>query len=148
MKIIYSIIIIFVFGSNAYSKDKYFGAPNKITDWRISCSVDKGSIISNYPNYIFKTSKNYCQGGTYNQRAEIITRKLFPYQQKPNMTFKRYLPFKIIVTTFIQKNLTFSRYMTADMVVPLHLKSVFNQMGYHVYMQITKPVLESNVREM
>ncbi len=42
MKFIYSIIIIFVFSSNAYAKQKYFDAPNQITDWRINCSVDKG----------------------------------------------------------------------------------------------------------
>ena len=94
MKIIYSIIIIFVFGSNAFSKDKYFGAPNKITDWRISCSVDKGSIISNYPNYIFKTSKNYCQGGTYNQRAEIITRKALSLSTKAKYDFQTIFTFQ------------------------------------------------------
>ena len=88
MKIIYSIIIIFIFGSNAYAMDKYFGAPNKITDWRISCSVDKGSIVDNYPNYIFKTSKNRCSGGTYNQRAEIATRKAITLSTKAKYNFQ------------------------------------------------------------
>ena len=78
MKIIYLLIMIFIFGSNAFAKQKYFGAPNKISDWSISCTVDKGSIIDNYPNYIFKTSKNYCKGGVYNQRAEIETDKALP----------------------------------------------------------------------
>ena len=76
MKFIYSIITIFVFSNNAYAMEKYFGTPNKISDWSISCSVDKGSIIDNYPNYIFKTSKNYCKGGVYNQRAEITRNTL------------------------------------------------------------------------
>ena len=47
----------------------------KITDWRINCSFDKDKIINNYPSYIFKTSKNYCKGGTFHQRAEIRTKK-------------------------------------------------------------------------
>jgi hypothetical protein len=88
MKIIYSVIIIFVFGSNAYAMDKYFGAPKKITDWRISCSVDEGSITDNYPNYIFKTSKNGCSSGTYNQRAEITTRKAITLSTKAKYNFQ------------------------------------------------------------
>ena len=88
MKIIHSIIIIFVFGSNAYAMDKYFGAPKKITDWIISCGVDKGSLIDNYPSYIFKTSKNYCSGGTYNQRAEIYTRKAITLSTKAKYNFQ------------------------------------------------------------
>ena len=88
MKIIYSIIIIIVFGNNAYAMDKYFGAPKKITDWRISCSVDKGSITDKYPNYIFKTSKNGCSGGTYSQRAEISTRKAITLSTKAKYNFQ------------------------------------------------------------
>ncbi len=88
MKIVYSIIIIFIFGSNAYAMDKYYGAPNKITDWKISCGVDKGSLIDNYPSYIFKTSKNYCSGGTYNQRAEIYTRKAITLSTKVKYNFQ------------------------------------------------------------
>ena len=76
MKVIY-ILLFFtsLICSNVQAKQKYFGAPNQITDWIISCTVDKGSIVDNYPNYIFKTSKNRCSVGTYNQRAEITTRK-------------------------------------------------------------------------
>ena len=88
MKIIYLVIIIFIFGSNSYAKDKYFGAPNKITDWRISCSVDKGSIVGNYPNYIFKTSKNNCKGGVYNQRAEITMEKALSLSTKAKYNFQ------------------------------------------------------------
>ena len=74
MKFFCSIIIIFVFSSYAYAMEKYFGSPNQITDWVISCTVDKGSIVDNYPNYIFKTSKNKCSGDkTYKQRAEIVS---------------------------------------------------------------------------
>ena len=69
MKILYTIFIILIFGSNSYAMDKYFGSPSKIADWKISCSVDKGSIIDNYPSYVFKTSKNRCSGGTYTQRV-------------------------------------------------------------------------------
>ena len=78
MKIIYLVIIIFIFGSNAFAKQKYFRAPNNISDCTFSCSPDKGSIIDNYPSYVFKTSKNnknVCKGGIYNQRAEITMEK-------------------------------------------------------------------------
>ena len=88
MKILYTIFIIFVFGSNSYAMDKYFGSPSKIADWRISCSVDKGSIIDNYPSYVFKTSKNRCSGGTYSQRAEITTRKAITLSTKAKYNFQ------------------------------------------------------------
>jgi hypothetical protein len=89
MKSIYSIIIIIVFSSNAYAKQKYFGAPNQITDWIISCTVDKGSIVDNYPNYIFKTSKNKCSGDkTYKQRAEIVSKKALPLSSKVAYDFQ------------------------------------------------------------
>ena len=89
MKSIYSIIIIIVFSSNAYAKQKYFGAPSQITDWIISCTVDKGSIVDNYPNYIFKTSKNKCSGDkTYKQRAEIVSKKALPLSSKVAYDFQ------------------------------------------------------------
>ena len=89
MKFIYSIIIIFVFSSNVYAKQKYFGAPNQITDWKISCTVDKGSIIDNYPNYFFKTSNNRCSGDkTYKQRAEIVSGKALPLSTKVAYDFQ------------------------------------------------------------
>ena len=94
MKFIYSIITIFVFSNNAYAMEKYFGTPNKISDWSISCSVDKGSIIDNYPNYIFKTSKNYCKGGVYNQRAEIETDKALPVSTEVAYDFQSRFTFK------------------------------------------------------
>ena len=103
MKIIYLVIIIFIFGSDSYAMDKYFGAPNKITDWRISCSVDKGSIIDNYPNYIFKTSKNRCSGGTYNQRAEITTRKAITLSTKAKYNFQSIFSIKDNKQDFIEK---------------------------------------------
>ena len=75
MKILYTIFIIFVFGSNSYAMDKYFGSHSKIADWRISGSVDKGSIIDNYPSYVVKTSTNRCSCGTNTQREDSTTRK-------------------------------------------------------------------------
>ena len=44
--------------------------------WDVSCSVNKGSITQNEDILIFKTSENLCPGGTFNQRAEINTKKL------------------------------------------------------------------------
>jgi hypothetical protein len=69
--------------------EKYFGVPNQITDWVISCTVDKGSIVDNYPNYIFKTSKNKCSGDkTYKQRAEIVSKKALPLSSKVAYDFQ------------------------------------------------------------
>lgn len=39
--------------------------------WKTSCSVDPGSIVRTGSSYVFKTSRNRCQGGIYDQRAEI-----------------------------------------------------------------------------
>ena len=49
---------------------RYFGPLN---DWDISCGADQGSITKSADTWIFKTSDNYCSGGTFNQRAEINT---------------------------------------------------------------------------
>ena len=105
MKIIYSfIIIIFSFFSNSYAMDKYFGAPSKITDWRISCSADEGSVTDNYPNYIFKTSKNNCKGlGTYNQRAEITTRKAITLSTKAKYNFQTLFSVEDSTEIYIEK---------------------------------------------
>ena len=100
MKIFYTIYIIFVFASNSYAMDKYFGAPSKITDWRISCSVDKVSIIDNYPNSVFKTSKNKCTGGTYNQRAEITTKKAITLSTKAKYDFQTIFTIQDISKSF------------------------------------------------
>ena len=94
MKIFYTIFVIIVFASNSYARDTYSGAPSKITDWRISCSVDKGSIIGNYPNYVFKTSKNRCTGGSYNQRAEIYTKKAITLSTKAKYDFQTVFSFQ------------------------------------------------------
>ena len=69
--------------------EKYFSAPNQITDWVISCTVDKGSIVDNYPNYIFKKNKNTCSGDkTYKQRAEIVSKKALPLSSKVAYDFQ------------------------------------------------------------
>ena len=100
MKIFYTIFVIIVFASNSYARDTYSGAPSKITDWRISCSVDKGSIIGNYPNYVFKTSKNRCTGGTYNQRAEIYTKKAITLSTKAKYDFQTIFTIKDVSKSF------------------------------------------------
>ena len=97
MKIIYLVIIIFIFGSNAFAKQKYFGAPNKISDWTFSCSPDKGSIEDNYPSYVFKTSKNnknVCKGGIYNQRAEILSKKALSLSTRAKYDFQTVFSFQ------------------------------------------------------
>ncbi|MCJ8336388.1 MAG: hypothetical protein MJH10_19495, partial [Epibacterium sp.] len=49
-----------------------------LDQWKISCSVDKGSITKKRGVYTFKTSTNRCTGGTFNQRAEITSKRVPP----------------------------------------------------------------------
>src|SRR5215216_3879826 len=44
--------------------------------WQISCGTDRGSIKKAGSSYVFKTSKNHCQGGIFKQRAEINTKNI------------------------------------------------------------------------
>lgn len=41
--------------------------------WQTSCRVDSGSITRESGTYVFRTSKNHCTGGIFNQRAELNT---------------------------------------------------------------------------
>jgi hypothetical protein len=41
--------------------------------WKTSCGADRGSITKSGSSYVFKTSKNYCTGGIFNQRAELTS---------------------------------------------------------------------------
>ena len=49
---------------------RYFGPLN---EWDVSCGADRGSIRKSADVWTFKTSDNYCSGGTFKQRAEIKT---------------------------------------------------------------------------
>tara|TARA_R100000935_G_scaffold27028_1_gene47122 strand:- start:250 stop:966 length:717 start_codon:yes stop_codon:yes gene_type:complete len=41
--------------------------------WRVSCGADPGAISKKGNTYTFKTSRNHCPGGNWQQRAEIAT---------------------------------------------------------------------------
>ena len=87
--------IFFLTSYNVYSKPLYFGAPNKIIDWKISCKkVDKGSIVRKKNNYIFKTSKNYCPEGDWKQRAELISVYALSTNTKAQYNFQSYFNMK------------------------------------------------------
>ena len=49
------------------------GWSNPLNQWNVSCSVDPGAITSKGKLRTFRTSKNYCEGGVFSQRAEIST---------------------------------------------------------------------------
>ena len=51
-------------------------AAHPLNQWSVSCGVDKGSIQKKGKTRIFKTSTNHCTGGTFNQRAEITSKKV------------------------------------------------------------------------
>lgn len=44
-----------------------------LDDWELSCGADAGSVRQVGDTWEFRTSANYCTGGTFNQRAEIFT---------------------------------------------------------------------------
>ena len=64
------LMLSFVLIACGATGSRYFGPLN---DWDISCGADQGSITKSADTWIFKTSDNYCSGGTFNQRAEINT---------------------------------------------------------------------------
>lgn len=63
-------------------------------NWKISCSVEEGSITQDQDYLIFKTSENLCEktkdtGGTFNQRSEIYAKDLSP-REKATYEFETY----------------------------------------------------------
>lgn len=60
--------------------------PTYAQSWRTSCSVDSGSIKRSGSTYTFRTSKNHCPGGIFNQRAELNTSD-FSVGSKATYTF-------------------------------------------------------------
>ena len=60
--LIISLFIVFQ-SKSSFSMQEYWGKPKAISGWNISCSVDDGSITRKGNNWIFKTSKNRCEGG-------------------------------------------------------------------------------------
>ena len=83
------ISITILISSNAFARDKYFGTPSKISDWKISCTVDDGSITGGGADWVFTTSKNRCLGDKTNkQRAEINTKKAISLSTKGKYNFQ------------------------------------------------------------
>ena len=66
------------------------GQANPLNRWKISCSVQKGSIIKKGRVWIFKTSPNMCPGGVFKQRAEIYTDRVGP-NHKSSYRFESYV---------------------------------------------------------
>ena len=85
---IFAASLIVLVNAKAFAMDTFSKAPTKIDDWRISCSVDKGSITGKDNNWIFRTSKNKCKGGTFQQRAEIYTKKAISPRLKAKYNFQ------------------------------------------------------------
>ena len=85
-------IILFLFLSTQIvsAKSVYFGTPDQITNWVVSCSVDSGSIRSKGGEWVFTTSKNRCKGGIYKQRAEINTKGALSTKKATQYRFQSY----------------------------------------------------------
>jgi hypothetical protein len=54
------------------------GVAGPLNSWSISCGVDAGSIKRVGKTWTFRTSANHCEGGIFNQRAEISTQSVTP----------------------------------------------------------------------
>jgi len=86
--IIFAASLVFLFNIKAFAMDIYSKAPSKIEGWKISCSVDKGSITRKNGNWLFRTSKNKCKGGIFKQRAEINSLKAISARDKVKYNFQ------------------------------------------------------------
>ncbi len=69
-----------------------------LNDWDVSCGADRGSVQNTVDGWVFRTSANYCTGGTFNQRAEISTEN-FPVNRTGNVLFSSH----ISITTAMQR---------------------------------------------
>lgn len=49
-----------------------------LNQWRVSCGADPGAITRQGRTWIFRTSSNHCEGGVFNQRAELSTQHVRP----------------------------------------------------------------------
>ena len=95
IRFILYLFFFLIVSQSVSSKPLYFGAPNKIIDWKISCKrVDPGSIEKEKNNWTFKTSKNYCVGGDWKQRAEIISYYALSPKVKAKYNFESYFSMK------------------------------------------------------
>ena len=87
-----SLLIISLFivsqSKSSFSMQEYWGKPKAISGWNISCSVDDGSITRKGNNWVFKTSKNRCAGGTFKQRAELSSPKALKLTTKAKYEFQ------------------------------------------------------------
>jgi hypothetical protein len=54
------------------------GSANPLNKWKVSCGADPGSIVQKGRTWTFRTSKNHCPGGVWNQRAELSTDRVSP----------------------------------------------------------------------
>lgn len=54
------------------------GSAMPLDRWKVSCKADAGSIKRERGSYTFTTSRNYCTGGVWKQRAEIFTDPVKP----------------------------------------------------------------------
>ena len=93
--LIISLFIVFQ-SKSSFSMQEYWGKPKAISGWNISCSVDDGSITRKGNNWIFKTSKNRCEGGKkfkpdiffFKQRAELSSPKALKLATKAKYEFQ------------------------------------------------------------
>ena len=84
---IISLFIVFQ-SKSSFSMQEYWGKPKAISAWNISCSMDDDSITRKGNNWIFKTSKNRCEGGTFKQRAELSSPKALKLTTKAKYEFQ------------------------------------------------------------
>jgi hypothetical protein len=70
---------------------------NPLNTWDISCSVDKGASKRKGKTWTFRTSKNRCTGGTFNQRAEIKSKSITP-RTKDAYMFSAYVAMTTVRT--------------------------------------------------
>jgi hypothetical protein len=69
---------VIFFGS---TQTAFANGPSKISGWKTSCGVDRGTLQKSKTNYVFLPSKNHCDGHKpwgWKQRTEIVSKKYSP----------------------------------------------------------------------
>lgn len=76
------------------SNIQFQGTASPLNTWRISCigqdqiaptrGVDKGALtyVKSEASWVFTKSRNYCKGGFFSQRSELVTDKISPKSKK------------------------------------------------------------------
>ncbi|WP_375282337.1 hypothetical protein [Pseudooctadecabacter sp.] len=86
------VVPLFALGLVAACQPNGMRDAGPLNDWELSCGADPESMRQTMEGWVFRTSDNYCTGGTFNQRAEIFTEE-FPVNSTGSVRFTSNISF-------------------------------------------------------